>query len=260
MVNPASHPPVLQLRELRVAIGATPLLQRVCLSVKAGERLAVVGGSGAGKSLLAQAVMGLLRPPVGIQAGAIELDGVDLLTLPPRQRHALRGTGQFLIFQSPGALLDPLLSIGRQLQQVAARAGRPVADIEPALQRVGLPVRVRAQRAHALSGGMKQRVLIAMALLLRPRLVIADEPTSSLDPETADGVLRALDEMQQVTGCALLLITHDLRIVGRHADHVLVLDQGQVQEQGPVARFMAGPASAAGTALMHAAQALEARP
>jgi ABC-type glutathione transport system ATPase component len=260
MVKPAPHPPVLQLHDLCVAVGDTPLLQQVCLRLEAGERLAVVGGSGAGKSLLAQAVMGLLRAPVRVQGGAIELDGVDLLTLPPRERHRARGTGTFLIFQSPGALLDPLLSIGRQLQQVAGRAGRSVTDIEAALRGVGLPERVAAQRAHQLSGGMKQRVLITMALLLRPRLVIADEPTSSLDPDTADGVLSALDEMQQATGCALLLITHDLRIVRRHADHVLVLDQGRVQEQGPVAHFMTGPASAAGAALLRAARALEARP
>jgi ABC-type glutathione transport system ATPase component len=260
MVNPAPHPPVLQLRDLCVAVGHRPLLQQLCLRVEAGERLAVVGGSGAGKSLLAQAVMGLLRPPLQVQGGAIELDGVDLLTRPPRERHRLRGTGTFLIFQSPGALLDPLLSIRRQLQQAAARAGRSVADIEAALRGVGLPERVAAQRAHQLSGGMKQRVLITMALLLRPRLVIADEPTSSLDPDTAEGVLSALDEMQLATGCALLLITHDLRIVGRHADHVLVLERGQVQEQGLVARFMARPESEAGAALLRAARALEAQP
>jgi len=249
-------PALLEIDRLGVTAAAALLLQEVSLRLDAGERVAVVGASGAGKSVLAQALPGLLRPPAALHAERASFDGHDLLRLPPHARHALRGSGMFLVFQSPGGLLDPLLRIGRQLQQVAARAARPAAAVAPALDAVQLPRDVMQRHAHELSGGMKQRVLLAMALLLRPRLVIADEPTSSLDDDTAAGVLQALASMQHETRCALLLISHDLRLVQRCTDRVVVLDGGRLVEDARAERYFAGPASAAGERLLRAARQL----
>jgi len=250
--------PLLQIRELSVqAAGGPVLLDRLTFDLAAGERLALLGGSGAGKSVLAQCLLGLLQPPLCWRSGSIRWQGQEMSLLSSKQWHALRGNGIFLIFQSPGALLDPLLSVGYQLEQVAQRAQRPAATVEQALALVQLPAPVLRHHAHQLSGGMKQRVLCAMALLLRPQLVIADEPTSSLDDETAQEVLCALLAMQQATGCALLLITHDLRLVRQHAQRVLVLERGRIVEQAPAERFLTAPASRAGTALVQAARWLD---
>jgi len=250
--------PLLQIRELSVqAAGGPVLLDRLAFDLAAGERLALLGGSGAGKSVLAQCLLGLLPPPLCWRSGSIRWQGQEMGLLSHKQWHGLRGSGIFLIFQSPGALLDPLLSVGFQLGQVAQRAQRPAAAVEQALALMQLPTPVLRRHAHQLSGGMKQRVLCAMALLLRPQLVIADEPTSSLDDATAQEVLCALRAMQQATGCALLLITHDLRLVREHAQRVLVLERGRIVEQAPVACFLSAPASSAGAALVHAARWLE---
>jgi ABC-type glutathione transport system ATPase component len=255
----APHPPLLDIQRLSVQSGVTTLLHALSLRIQAGQRLAVVGSSGAGKSLLAHTLMGLLAPPLRVASGAIAWQGADLLRLSPAQRHRQRGLGQFLIFQSPGALLDPMLSVGWQLRQCAARVGAGPAEIVAALEQVGLEAQpVLRQHAGQLSGGMQQRVLIAMALLLRPQLVWADEPTSSLDSDTAAEVLQALALMQQQTGCALVLITHDLRIVAQHCEQIAVLEHGRLVETAQVAAFMRAPASAAGQALLRAAQVLQA--
>jgi len=249
--------PLLEVQELSVATGeGRRVLDGVGFAVAAGERVAVLGSSGAGKSMLALALMGLLRPPLAVCAGRVLLDGTELLALPPRQRHALRGTGLFMVAQSAGAWLDPLLRIGRQLDACARRAahGSSVAD---ALGAVGLPLGVAALHAHQLSGGMKQRVLVAMALLLQPRVLLADEPTSGLDDDTAAEVLGALAAAQQRLGSALLLITHDLRAAATRTDRILVFDGGRCVEDAALVRFAAAPVSPAGRALRDAAQVLE---
>lgn len=260
----ARDPVLLDVQSLRVGaptVGhggpAEPLLDDVSLSLHAGERVAVVGGSGAGKSMLALALMGLLREPLAVCGGRVLWRGRDLLTLGAADRHALRGRELFLVFQSPGSSLDPLLTIERQLTQCARRAGvapQAVADrVKGALLAVGLDSGTLRLHAHQLSGGMKQRVLLAMALLLEPRLLIADEPTSGLDDDSTDGVFEALDAARAATGCALLLITHDLRLVRRHAERVVVLEHGRVVEAAATSRFFDGPRSAAGRALRDAA-------
>jgi ABC-type glutathione transport system ATPase component len=260
----ARDPVLLDVQSLRVGLPAAdtadlagPLLDDVSLSLHAGERVAVVGGSGAGKSMLALALMGLLREPLAVCGGRVLWRGRDLLTLVAADRHALRGRELFLVFQSPGSSLDPLLTIERQLTQCARRAGvapQAVADrVKGALRRVRLDSGTLRLHAHQLSGGMKQRVLLAMALLLEPRLLIADEPTSGLDDDSTDGVFEALDAARAATGCALLLITHDLRLVRRHAERVVVLEHGRVVEEAATSRFFDGPRSAAGRALRDAA-------
>jgi ABC-type glutathione transport system ATPase component len=250
---------VVQGLTVRTAHGRR-LLDGLQFALAPGERVAVVGASGAGKSMLSLALLGLLRPPLMLQAGAAWLHGQDLLAMSRQQRHALRGTGIFLVFQSPGALLDPMLSIGFQLRQTALRSGIDraalTAAVHSALASVRLAESVLALRAVQLSGGMKQRVLIAMALLLKPGVLIADEPTSGLDDATAHGVLQALDAAQRSTGSALLLVTHDLRLAQAHADRVLVLDAGRLVEDAPIAAFLSGQRSAAGRALVDAAQYL----
>jgi ABC-type glutathione transport system ATPase component len=260
----ARDPLLLDLQSLCVGLStsrdsgaAAPLLDDVSLSLHAGERVAVVGGSGAGKSMLALALMGLLSEPLAVCGGRMLWRGRDLRTLAAAERHALRGQELFLVFQSPGSLLDPLLTVERQLAQCARRAGVAAtslgADVGAALRRVGLDGGVRGLHAHQLSGGMKQRVLLAMALLLGPRLLIADEPTSGLDDDSAAGVFEALDAARAATGCALLLITHDLRLVRRHAERVVVLERGRVVEEAATGSFFDAPRSAAGRALRDAA-------
>jgi len=237
------------------------LLDDLHFALAPGERVAVLGASGAGKSMLSLALLGLLRPPLAVAAGSARLDGEDLLAMQRSRRHALRGTGLFLVFQSPGALLDPLLSIATQLGQTAGRAGiaqsARVSAVLAALHAVRLADSVLPLRAAQLSGGMKQRVLIAMALLLKPRLLLADEPTSGLDDDTAAGVLQALAEAQRATGSTLLLVTHDLRVAQAQADRVLVLDGGRLVEDAAMAAFIAAPVSHAGRALLDAAHYLQ---
>ncbi len=237
------------------------LLDDLHFALAAGERVAVLGASGAGKSMLSLALTGLLRPQLAVAAGSARLDGEDLLAMQRSQRHALRGTGLFLVFQSPGALLDPLLSIATQLEQTAQRAGvaapARAGAVVAALQAVRLADSVLPLRASQLSGGMKQRVLIAMALLLKPRLLLADEPTSGLDDDTAADMLQALAHAQRATGSTLLLVTHDLRVARAHTDRVLVLDGGKLVEDAAMPAFLAAPASVAGRALLDAAQYLE---
>jgi len=260
----AHEAPLLDVQSLHVCLrsGAAGsaglrLLADVSLSLRASERVAVIGASGAGKSMLALALMGLLREPLAVCGGRMLWRGRDLLTLTAAERHALRGRELFLVFQSPGSLLDPLLTVGRQLAQTARRAGAKVASVasqvDAALRRVGFDGAVQQLHAHQLSGGMKQRVLLAMALLLEPRLLIADEPTSGLDDDSAAGVFEALNAARAATGCALVLITHDLRLVRRHAERVVVLDHGRVVEQAATDRFFEAPGSAAGRALRDAA-------
>jgi ABC-type glutathione transport system ATPase component len=214
--------------------------------------------------MLSLALLGLLRPPLKLAGGSARLDGEDLFAMSRQQRHGLRGTGIFLVFQSPGALLDPMLSIGWQLRQTALRAGvaRPALalTVRDAMASVKLASSVMSLRAAQLSGGMKQRVLIAMALLLKPRLLIADEPTSGLDDDTAGEVLQALDKAQHATASTLLLVTHDLRLAQGHAERVLVLDGGRLVEDATMPAFVAGPASPAGRALLDAARYLEGVP
>jgi len=240
--------PVLDMAELRVAFGATEAVRGVSLRVRRGETHCLVGESGCGKSVTALAVMGLLARGARRSAGHIRFGDADLLPLSDRAMGRLRGDRIGMIFQEPMTSLNPAYTIGSQMTEVYRRhrggsraeaAGRAAA----LLGRVGItaPGLRLGQFPHQLSGGLRQRVMIAMALMCGPELLIADEPTTALDVTVQAGILRLLAALQAEMGLALLLITHDLGVVARVAQHVSVMYAGQVVESAPVAALFARP-------------------
>jgi peptide/nickel transport system ATP-binding protein len=235
---------LLSVEGLSVTIGALPILERVGMACEAGEVLGVIGESGSGKSMTALAVIGLL--PAGAAAsGRVLLAGRDLLALPERELCGLRGRDVGMIFQEPMTALNPLMTIGDQVAEtvrVHGRAGRGEARAiaRATLARVGLPPeRVAPSRyPHELSGGQRQRVGIAMAIALRPRLLIADEPTTALDVTTQAQILELLRRLVEEDGMALMLISHDLAVVTGLADRLAIMHRGRVVEAGPTAEVL----------------------
>jgi peptide/nickel transport system ATP-binding protein/oligopeptide transport system ATP-binding protein len=224
-------------------------LNGVSFRVEAGEILGLVGETGAGKSLTALAAMGLLRPPARIPRGAIRFEGRDLLGLPERDIARIRGRRMAMIVQSPLTSLDPLKRVGDQLvrmQRVHGTASRAEARerAEAMLAAVRIPDPRRRMQAwpHELSGGMAQRVLIAMALVNDPALVIADEPTTGLDVTVQAQVLDTLRDLVRARGLGALVITHDLGVVAHYCQRVAVMFAGRIVEDGPVAEVFARPA------------------
>ncbi|MEO8856820.1 MAG: ABC transporter ATP-binding protein, partial [Burkholderiaceae bacterium] len=214
----------------------------VGFSVKAGRTLAIVGESGCGKSVTALSIMGLVpNPPGRIAAGSIRFEGRELIGLPAREMQNLRGNGMAMIFQEPMSSLNPAFTIGDQIVEGLMRH-RPLSKAQAAERAVQMLERVRipapAQRfheyPHKLSGGMRQRAMIAMALACEPRLLIADEPTTALDVTIQAQILELMNGLQQELGTAVILITHDLGVVAEVADEVIVMYAGRVVEQGPV--------------------------
>ena len=238
----------LALQNLAVAIGEHALLGPLDFELRAGECLAIVGESGAGKSLATQALLGLLPPPL-IARGGLRVGDRDIELGSPA--HALlRGNILGWIPQDPLAALHPLRRVGAQLLETLRHAGfdRDAAQTEAAalLQRVRLPDAhaMLARYPHQLSGGQRQRICIALALATRPRFLIADEPTAALDPGIARGVLELLDALRRELDVGLLLVSHDLPLVAQIAQHVLVLRHGQCVEAGATARVFAAPQAA----------------
>ena len=230
---------LLEIRDLGVAIHDRPVLRDVAMSLGAGEVLGVIGESGSGKSMTALAVMGLL--PRGSEArGEILLDGTDLRRLSEPQRCAIRGREVSMVFQEPMTALNPLQTIGAQVAEtvrVHRAAGRREAEAiaRATLDRVGLPAdRFPLGRyPHELSGGQRQRVVIAMAIALRPRVLVADEPTTALDVTTQAAILRLLRRLVDEDGLGLMLISHDLAVVADTADRLAIMRGGAVVEAGP---------------------------
>jgi len=244
---------VLEVEGLRVGIGrgrsATTVVQDICFHIDRGEILALVGESGCGKTTIGLALMRLLPPQMRIEGGAVRLNGRDVLALSPREMREVRGAEMAMIFQEPMTSLDPVYPIGRQITE-AIQAHRPVGDAEArrlaiaALERVQIPAaRDRlGDYPHQLSGGMRQRVMIAMALCLRPHLLIADEPTTALDVTIQAQILRLLIDLQAEMGMAILLITHNLAVVAEVANRLCVMYAGQLLETAAVDRVLAQPA------------------
>ncbi|WP_280191536.1 ABC transporter ATP-binding protein [Delftia sp. PS-11] len=235
--------PLLSVRDLRVGFGAKPVVHGVSFDVAAGEKLALVGESGSGKTITA---LSLLRLAGDAQiSGQALLAGRDLLRLPEREMRAVRGGDVAMIFQEPMTALNPLMPMGEQigevlrLKQGLTRAQAQSQAIE-LLATTGIPEPARRARAfaHQLSGGQRQRAMIAMALASRPRLLLADEPTTALDVTLRGQILQLLDDLQRQTGMAVLMITHDLNLVRRFADRVAVMERGELVEQGAVADVM----------------------
>jgi len=232
--------PLLEVRDLTVTIGDAPVVDAVSFAIRPGETLALVGESGCGKSLAARAIMGLL-PPVARRAGAVALEGRSITGLDETALSALRGEVMSMIFQEPIASLDPLMTVGAQIIE-ALRVHRRESRRDATgaalamLQDVGIAdgPRRMAQYPFELSGGMCQRVMIAIALICRPRLLIADEPTTALDVTIQAQILALIKRLRQETGTGLLLITHDMGVVADMADRMCVMYAGQIVEEGDV--------------------------
>ncbi len=221
--------------------GPVAAVDDVTFEVRAGETLGLVGESGSGKSVTALSIMRLVQPPGRIAAGSIRFKGRDLLTLSEREMRAVRGAEIALIFQEPMTALNPVFTVGDQIRETLLVHGRGTraearARALELLEAVRIPD--AASRVndypHQLSGGMRQRVLIAMALACRPTLVIADEPTTALDVTIQAEILELVREMKAAFNLSLLLITHDLGVIAETADRVAVMYAGRIVEQGPV--------------------------
>ena len=238
---------VLSVRGLCLSAQA-PLATGLSFDLNAGETLAIAGESGSGKSLTALAIMGLLPGAVRVTGGAICLGDIDLTQAPEDQLRLIRGDRIAMIFQEPMTSLNPIMTVGTQLTE-AIRAHQEMTRAQArtmaltALQQVRLsqPERRLTQFPHELSGGMRQRVMIAMALALRPQVLIADEPTTALDVTVQREVLDLLRDLQAELGTAIILITHDMGVVSEMADRVIVMQAGQMVETAPVAELFAAP-------------------
>jgi oligopeptide/dipeptide ABC transporter ATP-binding protein len=262
--------PLLSVEDLCVAFatedGVARAVDGVSFSVEPGETLCLVGESGCGKSVTALAVMGLLpRPPARI-SGRVELGGRDLLNAAPRELADLRGNRLAMIFQEPMTSLNPAFTVGSQLTEVLVRhrglaAARARAAVIEMLDHVRIPAPEKRidEFPHRMSGGMRQRVMIAMALLCQPELLIADEPTTALDVTIQAQVLDLMRVLRAEMKTSILLITHDLGVVAEMADRVQVMYAGQVVESGSAAAVFSMPQHPYTIGLMGAIPALAAR-
>jgi oligopeptide/dipeptide ABC transporter ATP-binding protein len=240
---------LLSVERLSVSIGPARPLDDVGFALAQGEILGIVGESGAGKSLTAMAVMGLL-PLIGgrIDSGAVWFDGVDLARLPEEAYRKLRGRRIALIMQNPMTSLDPITRVGEQIDQVSRlhmgldRAAARARSIELMAQlKIPEPAAVHDLYPHQLSGGMKQRAVIAMALAADPELIVADEPTTALDVSTQAQIIGLLKRLSREHGAAVMLITHDMGVIAETAHRVAVMYAGRIAEIGPVRAVLQAP-------------------
>ena len=239
--------PLLEIQDLRVDFGTRRVVDGVSLSIDEGQTLCLVGESGCGKSVTALSIARLLpTPPARHAGGRILLQGRDVLAMSASELRSIRGGVVSYIFQEPGASLNPVMRIGAQVLEslrlhVPARANE--AEVVRLLRLVGIPAPERRSRdyPHQLSGGMQQRVMIAMALATEPRLLVADEPTTALDVTIQAQILRLLADLQRDLGIAMVLITHDLGVVARIAHRVAVMYAGEGVEEGTAAQVFGAP-------------------
>jgi peptide/nickel transport system ATP-binding protein len=249
----APDTPVLSVQDLTVAVrtgtGLVPLISNISFNLARGETLAIAGESGSGKSITSLAIMGLLPPPaVRVTGGSIMLGDRNLTALPESELRAVRGNRVAMIFQEPMTSLNPVMTIGTQLIE-AIRAHEPISRAQARRQalaaltavRLSEPTRRMGQFPHELSGGMRQRVMIAMALALKPDVLIADEPTTALDVTVQREVLDLLRDLQASHGTAILLITHDMGVVAEMADRVVIMRKGVIEETGGAGDIFAAP-------------------
>src|ERR1700761_6832111 len=254
-------PSLLSVENLAIQFGPAddPLraVDGITFRMEPGETLAVVGESGSGKSVSALALTRLLAaPPARYVSGRINFDGRDVLKMPERELRELRGAKIAYIFQEPGSSLNPVFTIGYQIRE-AIELHRPdvrdvTKEIISALDRVGTrnPASRLNDYPHQLSGGMQQRVMIAMALACKPRLLVADEPTTALDVTIQKQIMDLLKELKGSTNMAILLITHNFGLVSDFADRVVVMFRGKIVEAGPTAEILRNPQHAYTRALI----------
>ncbi|MDT0684481.1 ABC transporter ATP-binding protein [Roseicyclus sp. F158] len=239
--------PALVVEDLSVRRGSVHLVESTSLSVAKGETLCLVGESGCGKSLTCTAMMGLTNAPLAAE-GSIRVLGREISGLPERRLNGVRGRDVAMIFQDPMAALNPIQRVGAQVAEILSVHGEASRterrrEVLALFERVGLPDPERQARAypHQLSGGMCQRVMIAMAIACRPRILIADEPTTALDVTIQAQILRLLRELQDETGMAMIFVTHDLGVVAEIADRVAVMYSGRVVEEAGVDEIFDAP-------------------
>jgi len=243
---------LLHIRDLTVSIrtsgGTTPVVRGVSLDLFAGRTLAIVGESGSGKTMTAMSVLGLGPPGTPLSLGGEALfDGRDLLTMPDREMRALRGNRIGAVFQDPAGSMNPLMPVGEQIREAARSAGadRGVARAKVAalLDEVGLAQvpGIAGRYPHELSGGQQQRCMIALALAGDPDLLVADEPTTALDSDVADQIIGLLADLRARRRMALLFISHDLGVVSRLAQDIVVMRDGQVVESGSTGQILQNP-------------------
>ncbi len=228
--------------------GICTVVDRVSFSLARQKTLALVGESGCGKSMTALSLMRLVPPPGTIVSGSVYLDETNLLTLNEQEMRQIRGNRMAMIFQEPMTSLNPVFTVGEQIAEglrlhrsLPAREAK--AESRDLLQRVGIPApHIRCNDyPHQLSGGMRQRVMIAMALACRPQLLIADEPTTALDVTIQAQIMELMDDLQAEFGMGILLITHDLGIVAERAHHTAIMYAGRIVEQGPTDQLLETP-------------------
>ena len=253
--EPATQParPILQIEDLRThfftAVGTVRAVDGVSYSLKPGETLGVVGESGCGKSVTALSILRLVaNPPGRIVGGTIRLDGKNLLELSEAEMEKIRGNDISMIFQEPMTSLNPLFTVGWQISEaIALHQGLSKRDAWASaidmLRRVQIPEPEKRAHAypHQLSGGMRQRVMIAMALSCNPKVLIADEPTTALDVTIQAQILELMRELQETFGTAIILITHDMGVVAENADRVVVMYAGRKVEEAPAAELFDAP-------------------
>ena len=253
---------VLRVRDLKTVFatraGEIHAVNSVSFDLKPGELLGVVGESGSGKSVTMMSLIGLLpKPPAEVRAGQVEFGGTDLLKLGPREMQALRGRDIGFVFQDPMTSLNPVFTVGFQIMEplrkhMGLNRAQARKRAQELLELVGIPDAPRRLRdfPHQFSGGMRQRVMIAIALACDPKVLIADEPTTALDVTIQAQIIELVKELREKLGMAIIWITHDLGVVAGIADRVMVMYGGQVAEYGPVREVFANPAHPYTRALM----------
>ena len=243
---------VLEIKDLEVELfseqGPLPVIDKVNLSIKEGEIVGIVGESGCGKSMLASAIMNLLNSPAQIAAGTIFYEGQDMTTLSSKEFQKIRGNEISMIFQEPMTSLNPLIKVGKQIEE-AIKAHEKVTNAElkeraiAAIREVGIPQpeKVYHDIPSRLSGGMRQRIMIAMALVCHPKLLICDEPTTALDVTIQAQILRLIKKLRDETNTAVIFISHDMGVIYQMVDRVVVMYAGQFVESAPCKKLFEKP-------------------
>ena len=243
---------VLEIKDLEVELfseqGPLPVIDKVNLSIKEGEIVGIVGESGCGKSMLASAIMNLLNSPAQIAAGTIFYEGQDMTTLSSKEFQKIRGNDISMIFQEPMTSLNPLMKVGKQIEE-AIKAHEKVTNAElkeraiAAIREVGIPQpeKVYHDIPSRLSGGMRQRIMIAMALVCHPKLLICDEPTTALDVTIQAQILRLIKKLRDETNTAVIFISHDMGVIYQMVDRVVVMYAGQFVESAPCKKLFEKP-------------------
>ena len=243
---------VLEIKDLEVELfseqGPLPVIDKVNLTIKEGEIVGIVGESGCGKSMLASAIMNLLNSPAQIAAGTIFYEGQDMTTLSSKEFQKIRGNEISMIFQEPMTSLNPLMKVGKQIEE-AIKAHEKVTNAElkeraiAAIREVGIPQpeKVYHDIPSRLSGGMRQRIMIAMALVCHPKLLICDEPTTALDVTIQAQILRLIKKLRDETNTAVIFISHDMGVIYQMVDRVVVMYAGQFVESAPCKKLFENP-------------------